>query len=559
MTDPNDLPYRPFELRQWADLVLSKFYPNLAGSYRQETFLLEQQNDFLWTIINNSHNISVLCLDRDYCYLFFNYLHARRMKETLGVDIQLGESLLSYLAGEDNFNQIKHFIDRGLAGETVTDIRAYDDTSLVKAYYENTYSPFLTEPGKIVGVIVASSDVTIAKEKEAKLKQAHEELEERVAKRTAELQQTTEELRGQISERGQYEQTIRENEERFRSTFEQSATAIVLTDQALCIQHGNQAFSQLTGYELDEVVGVPLSNLLGISEDNIAPFWQQQPLDPGRVWQTEMVMERKDGRSNDVSMGVTAVYDAEGELLEYVVQLSNISLRRQLERAQQQFITNTSHELRTPLTNIRLYLQLLEKRPENQPKYLQVLNREVGRLQTLLGDIMEITSLTAGGGASSWQVVSPEAVLEAAVNPFRRKAETKGLNLRFPPIEEGVPPINGDPARLRQALGEIIENAVNFTPTGGNIIVTIDKLQIEERHWVTMSIQDSGPGIPADEQAYVFERFFRGAMSEGGNIPGTGLGLSIAQAIIKAHGGRISVESLIGWGSIFTVLLPVNQ
>jgi signal transduction histidine kinase len=172
---------------------------------------------------------------------------------------------------------------------------------------------------------------------------------------------------------------------------------------------------------------------------------------------------------------------------------------------------------------------------------------------------MEITSLTAGGGASSWQVVSPEAVLEAAVNPFRRKAETKGLNLRFPPIEEGVPPINGDPARLRQALGEIIENAVNFTPTGGNIIVTIDKLQIEERHWVTMSIQDSGPGIPADEQAYVFERFFRGAMSEGGNIPGTGLGLSIAQAIIKAHGGRISVESLIGWGSIFTVLLPVNQ
>lgn len=559
MTDPIDLPYRPFELRQWADLVLSKIYPNHPGSDGPEPILLEQQNNFLWTLINNCHNISILCLDRDYRYLFFNYLHARRMKDTLGVDIQLGHSILSYLPNEDNFNDVKHYLDRGLSGETVTKIPSYNDTSMAKTYFEDTYSPFFTEQGEIAGVIVASSDVTIAKEKEEKLRLAHEELEERVAKRTAELQRTTEELRGQISDRGQYEQTIRENEERFRSTFEQSATAIVLTDQSLCIQHGNQAFSQLTGYDLEEMIGVPLPDLLGISDDELVPFWQQQPLDLGRVWQTEMVMERKDGRSNDVSMSVTAVYDVAGELLEYVVQLSNISLRRQLERAQQQFITNTSHELRTPLTNIRLYLQLLEKRPENQPKYLQVLNREVGRLQTLLGDIMEITSLTAGGGASSWQAVSPEAVLESAVNPFRNKAETKGLKFRFTPMEEDLPPISGDPARLRQALSEIVENAVNFTPTGGNVIVTMGKQDLEDRHWVTMSVKDSGPGIPADEQPYVFERFFRGAMSEGGNIPGTGLGLSIAQAIIKAHGGRISVESLIGWGSIFTVLLPVNQ
>jgi signal transduction histidine kinase len=239
--------------------------------------------------------------------------------------------------------------------------------------------------------------------------------------------------------------------------------------------------------------------------------------------------------------------------------LNNISLRRQLERAQQQFITNTSHELRTPLTNIRLYLQLLEKRPENQAKYLRVLNREVGRLQTLLGDIMEITSLTAGGGASSWQTVSAEMVLESAVDPFRQKASVKGLGLRLLPAEEGLPPISGDPARLRQALGELVENAINFTPAGGKITTAVGLQKNDDRQWVTMSVQDTGPGIPADEQIYVFERFFRGAMSESGNIPGTGLGLSIADAIVKAHGGRITVESLIGWGSIFTVLLPVNE
>jgi signal transduction histidine kinase len=121
-----------------------------------------------------------------------------------------------------------------------------------------------------------------------------------------------------------------------------------------------------------------------------------------------------------------------------------------------------------------------------------------------------------------------------------------------------VPSISGDPARLRQALSEIVENAINFTPPGGKITIVVGTKQTDDRLWVAMSVQDTGPGIPADEQPYVFERFFRGAMSESGNIPGTGLGLSISEAIIKAHGGRITVDSLIGWGSIFTVFLPVN-
>jgi PAS domain S-box-containing protein len=559
MTDPIDLPYRPFELGQWAESVLSKVYPDIVLSDDPELTLLQCQNDFLWGVMNNSHNVSIVCLDRNYCYLFFNRLHSQRMKTTLDAEIELGRSILDYLPDPDNFNQVKSFIDRALVGEAITDIRSYGGENKSRSFFENVYSPLRNEQGEIIGIMITTSDVTISKKTEETLRQAHEELERRVARRTAELQRTTEELQGQISERGHYEQTIRESEERFRSTFEQSATAIVLVDQSLSIQYGNQAFSQLAGYDIDEMTGTPLPDLLAISDDEIAPFWQQLPLEPGRVWQTETVMERRDGRSNDVSMSITPVYDAEGDLLEYVVQLSNISLRRQLERAQQQFITNTSHELRTPLTNIRLYLQLLERRPENQPKYLGVLNREVGRLQTLLGDIIEITSLTASGGATSWQVVSAEAVLESAVNPFLHKAASKGLDLKFSLVETDMASISGDPARLRQALSEIVENAINFTPPGGKIIAAVGTQQTDDRLWVMMSVQDSGPGIPADEQLYVFERFFRGAMSESGNIPGTGLGLSIAEAIIKAHGGRIMVDSLIGWGSIFTVFLPANQ
>jgi PAS domain S-box-containing protein len=557
MKNSDDLPYRPFELHQWAELIFPKLYQKATAMDVSLETQLQQQNNFLWDVMNNSHNVSIICLDRSYRYLFFNRLHHQRMKSMLNADIELGCSLLDYLPDAELFEQVKSLLDHALSGETVNDVQSYASDTDDRSFFDSVYSPMLNDQGKIMGVIITATDVTLTKRKEESLRQAHEELEERVAKRTAELQQTNEKLRSQISDRGHFEQTIRENEERFRSTFEQSATAIVLTDQALSIQYGNQAFCQLAGYEIDEMMGQPLLKLLGISDQKMAPFWQQLPLEPGHVWQTETPIERKDGRSSDVSISVTAVYDAEGELLEYVVQLSNVSLRRQLERAQQQFITNTSHELRTPLTNIRLYLQLLEKRPENQPKYLRVLNREVSRLQTLLDDIMEITSLTASGGATSWQAVSAPMVLESAVNPFRRKAVAKKLSLEIAPIDTSIPVVSGDPARLTQALGEIVENATNFTPPGGKIVAMIGTEEKDGRQWVKMSVQDTGSGIPADEQPYVFERFFRGGMSESGNIPGTGLGLSIAEAIVKAHGGRIIVESLVGMGSTFTVFLPV--
>lgn len=556
MIDP---PHQPFELHQWAELFLPTLVQDAITTDNSLIAQLQRQNDFLWAVMNNSPNVSIVCLDLNYCYLFFNRLHQKRMKTFLNAEIMLGHSLLDYTPYTDSLERTKNLIDRALAGEVVNDIQTYANDSNTQSYFDSVYSPLSNDKGKIIGVIITATDVTITKQAEESLRQAHNRLEERIAERTAELQRTTEKLQGQLSERGQFQQTIRESEERFRSTFEQSATPIILTDHLLSIQYGNQAFSHLTGFGLDEIIGKPFPALTNIPDKEMAPFWGQLPMNPGHVWQAETVIERKDGRSLDIQASITPIYDANGGLLEYVVQLRNISLRRQLERAQQQFINNTSHELRTPLTNIRLYLQLLEKRPENQSKYLQVLNREVGRLQSLLGDIMEITALTASGGATSWQTTSTVVVVKSALNALRREIAAKKLLLQISPTEEDTPPISGDPARLKQALSEILENAINFSQPESKIIVAIGTQEKFGRDWVTISVQDSGPGIPADEQSYVFERFFRGAMSESGNIPGTGLGLSIAQAIIKAHGGRIIVDSLVGLGSTFTILLPVNH
>jgi PAS domain S-box-containing protein len=553
MMNPSDV------FQQWVNTALASVLPGSTLPDNPDLSRLQQQTEFLWTVLNNSHHANIACLDRDYRYLFFNHVHQQSMKMAWNAEIEFGQKILDYVTDQQDYVYVQDKFDRTLAGETVIDVRAYGDDSLNRSFYEFVFTPMKNDQQEVIGLTIYATDVTHTKMAAESLKQAHDELEKRVAERTAELQRTNEKLLKQIAERGQFEQAVRESEERFRSTFEQSSTAVALTDQTLCIQYVNLAFCQLTGYEIEELTGQSLQKLLGIPEAEMDPFWQQSPLDSGRVWQMETTVERKDGRSNDVSMSVTAVYDSNDNLLEYVVHLQNVSLRRHLERAQQQFITNTSHELRTPLTNMRLYLQLLEKRPENQAKYLRVLDREVGRLQTLLGDIMEITALTASGGATSWQSVSPALILESAVNPYRRLAAAKDVRLTMLPVEEGLPPVSGDPARLTQAMGELVENALNFTPAGGRVVAGVGTVEKDGRSWISLSVRDSGPGIPADEQPYVFERFFRGAMSESGSIPGTGLGLSIAQAIVKAHGGRMIVESLIGKGSAFTILIPNSR
>jgi len=108
---------------------------------------------------------------------------------------------------------------------------------------------------------------------------------------------------------------------------------------------------------------------------------------------------------------------------------------------------------------------------------------------------------------------------------------------------------------LVQALSEGVENAVTFTGAGGRVTIEARALEEEGEQWVTIVVRDTGPGISLEEQERVFDRFFRGKLAESGHVPGTGLGLSIAQEILRAHGGRVTVESKEGEGSTFTLWL----
>ena len=170
-----------------------------------------------------------------------------------------------------------------------------------------------------------------------------------------------------------------------------------------------------------------------------------------------------------------------------------------------------------------------------------------------------MTTLDSGEAISDWEPIHLSTVIGNVVTRFQSQAQTAALTLTIRPIPSDLPMLKGDSARLTQALGELVENAVLFTPAGGQVSIETGTVEEKEQHWVTIAVSDTGPGIQPEEQTWVFERFYRGSVVKSGHIPGTGLGLSKVREIARAHGGQVTLESdgVPGQGSTLTLWLPI--
>jgi PAS domain S-box-containing protein len=346
-------------------------------------------------------------------------------------------------------------------------------------------------------------------------------------------------------------------QERSEAILRSVGEAIVMTDLRMQIQYVNDALTALTGYTAEESLGQPIQFLMAEPVPEQVRQARLRAAARGETWQGEAVGRRKDGRTFDVALTIAPMHDAAGNLVGYVSSHRDISQRKALERARSQFMVNVSHQLRTPAANLRLYAQLLRigLQSERAGDYLQILERESIRLSQLIHDILEMTELDSGQAVMTWQPVSLSTVVGDAVTRYKSQAETSGVTLEARPMPADLPTVKGDLGRLTQALGELVENAVIFTPDGGQVTIEVGTAEAEGYYWVTITVRDTGPGIPPEERAQVFDRFFRGSLVASGVIPGSGLGLSIAQEIVHAHGGRLTVESKVGQGSTFTLWL----
>ncbi len=374
---------------------------------------------------------------------------------------------------------------------------------------------------------------------EATLAQLNSTLEALVAERTAEA----------IAEKEKSDAILRS-----------VGDAISVTDLDMRIQYVNEAFVALTGYSSTEIIGRPMYTLLLQEPAEVERRPRSFLWTNGVYTQREIIMRRKDGRTYDAALTVAPLHNAQGQRTGYVFSHQDITKFKALERARSQFITNVSHELRTPVTSIKLctYLLQAEHAPEKTETYLQALERQVGRLENLIEDILQMVSLDSGKGMTVWEPLLLQTIIGETLTCYQRQAEARNITVRVNPLPTDLPVVKGDPFRLQQALKELLENALIFTPPGGTVTLDVAEAERHGHPWVTLSVQDTGPGITPEEKPKLFNRFFRGRLAESGHIPGTGLGLSIVYEIMRAHGGDVTVESEEGQGSTFTLWLPVR-
>lgn len=227
---------------------------------------------------------------------------------------------------------------------------------------------------------------------------------------------------------------------------------------------------------------------------------------------------------------------------------------RAAEQARSEFFATISHELRTPLTSIRGYCELLadsEDLTGEEREFVHIIERNAEREERIVADLLFLSSEDLLGRIETVEADLVRIVDDAVSSRIPAAAQSR-VRIEWTPPEEEIT-VHVDPGRMGQVIDNLLTNAIKFSGEGTTVRVTVDA----NRSTTTLRVEDSGPGIPEEEAAHIFERLYRGRAAQQNAVPGAGLGLAIAHAIVEAFNGSITVEPHDGAGAVFRIDLPM--
>lgn len=238
-----------------------------------------------------------------------------------------------------------------------------------------------------------------------------------------------------------------------------------------------------------------------------------------------------------------------------VVTMQDITHLKELDQIKSDFVSTVSHDLRSPLTAILGYVELIQRVGSvnaQQKEFIHRVEASVQNITALINDLLDLGRIEAGFDSRK-EIVPLLAIIQFTVDGYLNRVKDKDLSLDLD-LPSELPPVLGNPVRLRQMMANLMGNAIKYTPSGGRIAIRARS----EGGQIIIQVSDNGPGIPASDQPYIFDKFYRASNVEG-DTPGTGLGLAIVKSIIENHQGRIWVDSSPGLGTTFTIVLPVTD
>jgi PAS domain S-box-containing protein len=348
----------------------------------------------------------------------------------------------------------------------------------------------------------------------------------------------------------------------FAAMVSSSDDAIISKDLNGVILSWNDAAQRLFGFAASEAIGRHIS--LIIPEDRLA----EEDFVIGRiragssVAHYETVRQRKDGSLIEISLTVSPIFTADGTVVGASKIARDITEQKRLQRtveeasrAKDEFLAALSHELRTPLNTVLGYVQMLQNgsiESDQRARVLDVIGRNARVLGRLVDDVLDTSRIVTGKMHVELRPCLLSSIIEEAVASIRPGAHNKGVRIDTA-IEAGLN-VPCDADRIRQVLYNLLSNAVKFTPSGGSVRVSANRLG----ETVTVAVEDTGAGIAAGELPYVFQRFWQGEPG-GRSQTGLGLGLALARHFIELHGGAIRAQSAgPGLGARFEVELPAR-
>ncbi|HVX51893.1 MAG TPA: ATP-binding protein, partial [Chitinophagaceae bacterium] len=355
-----------------------------------------------------------------------------------------------------------------------------------------------------------------------------------------------------ITSRKEAENKVQEFREKMQKAFSIETVGIIFFHTTGKITDANDAFLAMCGYSREDL------KANRITWDTITPaeFLPQskhaleQIQREGRNEPYERQYMRKDGaRCWGLFSGTRINKD---EAVKFVV---DITAQKLLQQQKDEFIAIASHELKTPVTSIKVYTEVLRNMfhatgDKEHTELMDKLDAQVDRLNTLIKDLLDNDNIAEGKLVLKKELTDINALVLRHVEEMQRVAARHCII--FTP--QKLPLINADRERIAQVLTNLIFNAIKYSPEGGDVIITAYQRDKE----ITVSVKDSGIGIPALDIEHVFDRFFRTNHVPSQNFPGMGLGLYISAGIIQRHNGNIGVSSKEGEGSTFWFTLPVN-
>ncbi len=351
-----------------------------------------------------------------------------------------------------------------------------------------------------------------------------------------------------IEVRNRIDQITRDGE-RLRGILAGMVEGVLVLDHAGRILLANEALDKMFGLPPGAAVGASCTEVIRHHELNEFLHTVFSGRDEARI---EITTHAPPVRAYTVQASV--LRSPAGEATGVVLVFHDITELKRLETVRKDFVANVSHELKTPLTAVKGFIEALidgaKDDPEQSVRFLDILRRQADHLDAIVSDLLRLSAIESGKIAP----VLVDVALAAAVERIA-SAEAPEITKRGHRLIVEIPgdlTVRADPRLLEQVVQNLLDNAVKYTPDGGEIAVRAEAGEGR----IILSVRDTGIGIPDKDQARIFERFYRVDRARSRELGGTGLGLSIVKHIADAHGWTVSVESVPGRGSTFAVRIP---